>query len=221
MDKNNILVIAPHPDDEVLGCGGTIALHSKKGDQIYLVIVTKGYTPDWSEEQINYRPTEVKKATKILGIKETFFLDYPTVKLDTFPQKELNDKLFEIISKRLPDTVYIPHAGDLNKDHRLIHEAALVATRPLSHKVKRILSYETLSETEWGRSIKPFIPNVYVDISKTFEIKIDAFKAYEKSELKQPPHPRSIEIIEALAKKRGSEITVKYAEAFHLIREII
>lgn len=119
-----------------------------------------------------------------------------------------------------PDIVYLPHRGDLNKDHRLVFEAALVALRPVGRKIKKILSYEVLSESEWGQSIEPFLPNIYVDISETFKKKITAMKAY-KSELKQPPHPRSLEVIEVLAKKRGSEIKVGLAEAFMLIREVI
>ena len=215
-----ILIIAPHPDDEVLGCGGTVAKHSGRGDEVYLCIVTKAYTPDWSEEFLKNRTKEIEKSNKILGIKKTYFLNYPTVKLDTFPQKELNEVISKVVDEIKPDVAYIPHKGDLNKDHRLIFESSLVATRPVNHKVKRILSYEILSETEWGQSIEPFIPNVYVDVSEIFEKKIEAMKAYE-SELKQCPHPRSLEIIEALAKKRGSEVGVKFAEAFILIREMV
>lgn len=215
-----ILVIAPHPDDEVLGCGGTIAKHTMCNEEVCLCVVTKGYAPDWSEEFLKNRPKEIKKANKILGIKKTYFLDFPTVKLDTISQKELNEAISRVIKEVKPDVLYIPHKGDLNKDHRLIFEASLVAARPINCSVKKILSYETLSGTEWGQTIEPFIPNVYVDISKTFETKIKAMKAY-KSELKQYPHPRSLEVIEALAKKRGSEVGVKLAEAFVLIRQII
>lgn len=215
-----ILVIAPHPDDEVLGCGGTIAKHTKEGDEVYLCIVTKAYTPDWSEEFMKSRPKEIEKANKILGIKKTYFLDYPTVKLDTIPLKELIEAISKVVNEVKPEIVYIPHKGDINKDHRLVFEASLVAIRPINHKIRRILSYETLSETEWGRPLEPFIPNLYIDISETFEKKIGAMKAYE-SELRQYPHPRSLEIIEALAKKRGSEIGVNFAEAFMLVREII
>ena len=215
-----ILIIAPHPDDEVLGCGGIVAKHTKERDEVYLCIVTKAYHPDWSEEFLKNRPEEIEKSNEILGIKKTYFLDYPTVKLDTIPQKNLNEAISKVVNKVNPDIFYIPHKGDLNKDHRLVFESSLVATRPINQKVKRILSYETLSETEWGQSIEPFIPNVYVDISETFEKKIEAMKAYE-SELKQYPHPRSLEIVEALAKKRGSEVGVNFAEAFILIREIV
>ena len=217
--SHKILIIAPHPDDEVLGCGGTIAKYSKKGNEIYLCIVTKAYTPDWSEEFLKNRPKEIKKSNKILGIKKTYFLDFPTVKLDTIPQKELNSVILKVIQEVGPEVLYIPHEGDLNKDHRLVFEAALVAVRPTSRLVKRILSYETLSETEGGSVIKVFIPNVYEDIAETFNIKIEAMKYY-KSEIKEFPHPRSLEAIKVLAEKRGSESGIKFAEAFMLIREI-
>jgi len=216
-----ILVIATHPDDEVLGCGGTIAKHTKQGDETYLCIVTKGYTPDWSEEFLKKRKNEIEKANKILGIKKTFFLDFPTVKLDTIPQKELNDALSKIVDEVKPEIVYIPHKGDLNKDHRLVFEAVLVAVRPVSRcRIKKLLSYETLSETTWGSPIKDFTPNVYVDISGTLEKKIEAMKAYE-GEIKQYPHPRSLEMINILAKMRGSECGLDAAEAFMLIREVV
>ncbi len=221
----NILIIAPHPDDEVLGCGGTIAKHKKQGDKIYLCIVTRAYTPDWSEEFIKNRAEEIKKANKILGIKKTYFLNFPTVKLDTISQKKINDALIKIVKEIKPEIVYIPWGGDLNKDHRLVFEASLVATRPSTNSsVKKLLSYETLSETEWGTSLarnvnEVFIPNVYINISNTLKNKLKAMSCYQ-SELKKSPHPRSLEIIEALAKKRGSEAGLKFAEAFMLIREI-
>ncbi|MFH1956630.1 MAG: PIG-L deacetylase family protein [Patescibacteria group bacterium] len=209
-----ILVIAPHPDDEVLGCGGVIAKYSKQ-NRIYLCIVTKAYTPDWSEEFIENRRKEIKKSNRILGIKLTFFLDFPTVKLDTIPQKELNDGFAEVIKETKPDILYIPHKGDLNKDHRLVFESCLVASRPINHRIQKILSYETLS-----RTIDPFVPNVYEDISETLKDKISAMKAYS-SELRKHPHPRSLEMIEILAKKRGSEAGLRLAEAFMLVREVV
>jgi LmbE family N-acetylglucosaminyl deacetylase len=214
----NILIIAPHPDDEVLGCGGTIAKYKGKNDKIYLCIVTKAYTPDWSEEFLKNRPNEIAKSNKILGIHRTFFLDYPTVKLDTIPQKELNDSISKIIHTVKPQIVYIPFKGDLNKDHQIVCETSLVALRPHDHKVQKILSYEILSNTEWGGMPESFVPTVYVDITDTFTIKIEAMKAY-KSELRTFPHPRSLQGIEILARKRGSEAGVKYAEAYKLIRE--
>ena len=155
-----------------------------------------------------------------MGIKNIYFLDFLTVKLDSVPQKELIAKIYEVIKKVEPDVMYIPHIGDLNKDHRLVFEASLVAARPINNRIKKILSYETLSSTEWGAPIVPFVPNVYEEISSDdFEKKMKAMAVYE-SELKIFPHPRSPEAIEVLAKKRGTEAGLKLAEAFMLLREI-
>src|SRR3990172_107585 len=142
-----VLVIAPHPDDEVLGCGGTIEKHTKEGDEVYLCIVTKAYTPDWSEEFIKNRPKEIQKANDVLGIKKTFFLDLPTAKLDTIAQKQLNELIHKCINEVRPEIMYIPYEHDLHRDHRLVFEAFTVALRPMSNpSVRKILSYETLSE---------------------------------------------------------------------------
>ena len=217
-----ILVIAPHPDDEVLGCGGTIAKHASGGDEVYLCIVTKAYPPEWSEDEVRERKEEVLRANKILGIKKTYFLDLPTVKLDTIPQKELNDVITEVVNEVQPEVVYIPHKGDVVRDHQLVFDAAMVAVRPKPGSVvKKALCYETLSETEWAAPFpeNAFIPNVYVDISETLENKLRAMSEY-KSELKNLPHPRSLKAISNLAKLRGSTIGVEAAEAFMLVREI-
>ena len=215
----SILVIAPHPDDEILGCGGTLLKHTANSDTVCCVIVTKAYTPDWSEKFLHTREQEIKKAHAIMKIEKCYFLDLPTVKVDTIPQKQLNDALARIISEVKPEIVYTPSGVDLNKDHRLVHEAVLVATRPTHAPfVKRVLAYETVSETEWG--IAPFVPQVYVDISDVLTKKLGAMKAYA-SELRQYPHPRSLEGIEILAKKRGIEAGARACEAFSLIREII
>ena len=213
-----ILIIAPHPDDEVLGCGGTIKKHAKTGDEVYLCIVTKAYAPEWSDDFIKNREKEIAGANKSLDIKKTFFLDLPTVKLDTIPQKELNLKIGTIVSKIAPDILYIPYGGDLNHDHRLVFEACLVAVRPVGNKIKKILAYETPSETEWG--IKQFAPTVYADITETLDNKLKAMACYP-SELRQYPHPRSLEAITVLAKKRGTDVGLLVAEAFVLIREIL
>ena len=219
----NILVIAPHPDDEVLGVGGTIANHGKNGDEVHLCVVTRAYPPEWTEEVIGIKRQEVNEASGILGIKGTSFLDLPTVKLDTLPQKELNHAIARVVDAVKPDVVYLPHKGDLNRDHRLVFEAALVALRPLAgNTVSRILCYETLSETEWGipDAESVFIPNVYIDITNTLDTKLAALSAYA-SELKEYPHPRSLEMLKTLAQKRGSEVGIAAAEAFMLVREII
>jgi N-acetylglucosamine malate deacetylase 1 len=221
--KTKILIIAPHPDDEVLGCGGTIKKYSQKGDEVCLCIVTKAYAPDWSEKFLKKREKEIIKSKNVLGIKKIFYLGLPTVKLDTIPQKKLNDLIASCFKKCNPDLVFIPHGGDINKDHRLVFEAAMVATRPKPGlSVKKVLCYETLSETEWPISFSKkdiFIPNFYVDISKTIKVKLKAMACYE-TELKKYPHPRSLKAISILAQKRGTEAGLKMAEAFMLIREI-
>lgn len=219
-----ILIIAPHPDDEVLGCGGTILKHAKKGDEVFLCVMTKTYTPDWSEEDTKVKRKEVEKSNEILKIKKTYFLGYPTVKLDTVPQKELNDSIAKVVKEIKPDIVFIPFTGDLNRDHRIVSEATLVALRPtVNFSVKKIFSYETPSETEWAvhdtERKNAFVPNVYIDISDTLKTKLKAMSVY-KSELKKYPHPRSLKSLAILAKKRGSEVCLDSAEAFILIRDI-
>lgn len=213
-----ILVIAPHSDDEVLGCGGTIVKQVRQGNMVYLCIATKGYSPDWSLTFLRERKKEIKLASHILGIHNIFFLNLKTVQLDTYPQKKINEDLGKIVRRLKPEIVYVPFGGDLNRDHRIIFESALVALRPICLQTE-ILCYETLSETEWGVN-ELFRPNVYVDIGETINVKIEAMKAY-KSEIKPPPHPRSLENIRILAQKRGSEANLSFAEAFVLIRKIV
>jgi LmbE family N-acetylglucosaminyl deacetylase len=218
-----VLIIAAHPDDEVMGAGGTIAKHVRQKDETYLCIVTKAYAPDWSEEVIKEKRKEAIKASQILGIKKTYFCDLPTVMLDTLPQKELNKRISDVVIEIQPDVVYTTHKGDINSDHRLVFEATMVAVRPASeNSISRVLSYELLSATDWAPPFpdRAFVPNVYVDISKTLETKIKAMSVY-KTELRNYPHPRSIEAITILAKRRGMDIHVEAAEAFMLMREIV
>jgi LmbE family N-acetylglucosaminyl deacetylase len=217
-----ILILAPHPDDEVLGCGGTILKHTSRGDDAHLCIATRAYPPLWPEDELKTRKEEVLTVSKILGIGKTHFLDFPTAKLDTIPQKELVDTINHIINDVKPEVVYIPHKGDVNKDHRLIFEAASVAVRPKpGSEIKKVLAYETLSETEWSAPFpeNAFCPQLFVDISETLEVKLKAMQGY-RSELKEFPHPRSLEAISALARIRGTSIGVEAAEAFMIVREI-
>lgn len=209
-----ILVIAAHPDDEIIGVGGTILKHVAAGDDVFICIVTKGYEPEWSEKYIAEETKQQKEIDKILDIKRRFNLNLPTVKLNTIAYGELNKKITGIVDSINPDIVYTHFENDLNYDHTLVFRAAMVATRP--PKRIRVLCYETLSETEW--SDKAFQPNIWVNISKFIHKKIRAFKVY-KNEIKTYPHPRSPEGIRILAKKRGTEACIKYAEAFMLIRD--
>lgn len=219
----NILVIAPHADDEILGVGGTIARYVSEGNQIYVCIASRGYEPTFSNELVEKVLKEANNSHNLLGIKKTYYLNFPASMLEKSERNELNEKLFEVIKEVRPDIVFIPHFGDMQQDHKVIAKAAMVVLRPkYEHKVPIIYSYETLSETEWNipHAANTFIPNVYVDISNYMNAKLEAMKEYQ-SQLDIFPNPRSLEVLEALAKYRGSAIHVKAAEAFALIRQII
>ena len=217
-----VLVLAPHPDDEILGVGGTIARMAKTGHEVYVCVVTKGQEPLFSVQYVEQGRTECRKADAFLGVKETFFLDFPAVILETVPRYEFNEKIMDIVNKIQPDEVYIPHRGDMQIDHQMVVDAAMVALRPkYKHVIKRIYAYETLSETGWNipNVQNEFIPNVYVDISDQLEAKLNAMRIFE-SQLGEFPAARSIGALEALARFRGATVNVNAAEAFMLIREI-
>ena len=223
----NILVFAPHPDDEVLGCGGTIARHVAEGGSVFVCIVTRGKPPVYnhSKEILESTPhdlvEEIEAAHKVLGVKKTFYLQFPAVMLETVPRYELNNAISGLISDLKPDVIYVPHFGDMQKDHTITSEAVMVAARPKGdHVVRSVYSYEALSETEWNipRSSYAFMPNTFIDVTDFMGKKIEAMGCY-KSQLSSFPNPRSIEAMEALAKYRGSTMGAKAAEAFMLIRE--
>ncbi|MEK6947419.1 MAG: PIG-L deacetylase family protein [Nanoarchaeota archaeon] len=210
-----VLIIAAHPDDEVLGMGGTIKKLSKKKNEIQLCVVTEGATGQYSDKKmINVRRESCLKSSKILGISKVHFLDFPDMKLDSVPNLEINKKLEEIIKKFNPEIIYTTPKHDLNRDHKLVHESTLVVTRPTSSKVKQVYSYELP-----GFVNEPFAPNVYVNIVSEFEYKIKAFNCY-KTEIEKFPHPRSIESLENLAAYRGIESGTRKSEAFRLIKLI-
>ena len=209
-----ILVIAPHPDDEVLGMGGTIKKLSPKNN-ITLLIMTDGASAQYSDKKmIKVRKESCKKSSKILGISEIKFLNFQDMKLDSVPQLEINQEIEKIIKKIQPKIVFTSPKNDLNRDHDVTFNSTLVATRPSSSGVKKVFSYELPGYTK-----KPFSPNHYEDITKQFVHKIKAFKMY-KSEIMKFPHPRSIESIENLAVYRGIQAGIAKAESFELIRNI-
>lgn len=218
-----MLVIAPHPDDEMLGVGGTIIRNIAEGNEVYICIVTKGGPPLFPSDVVEKTRSEARTCHEAIGVKETIFLNYPSVKLEKENRYEINGKILEIIQRIRPDEAFIPHRGDMQLDHQIVVDASMVALRPkYTHKVKRIYAYETLSETGWNIPTvqNDFIPNVYVDISAYLSQKLQAVKIYQ-SQLSEFPNPRSIEAVEALAKYRGCSVNVKAAEAFMLIRQII
>lgn len=217
-----ILVIAPHPDDEILGCGGTIAKYVSNGDDVYVAIVTKGCAPLFSVEQVGTVRGECLKADKLLGIKETIFMDFPAAMIDNVPRYKFNEAFIQLIQRIRPDIVYIPHRGDMQLDHKMVVDAAMVALRPkYQHVVKKIYAYETLSETGWDvpNVTNEFIPNVYNDISKFIHKKIEAMQMF-KTQLSAYPAARSLKAVEALAIYRGATVNMNAAEAFSLVREL-
>lgn len=217
-----ILVIAPHADDEVLGVGGTIAKNIDKGALVYVCVVTKGVEPIFSEREVEQVREECKKAHRLLGIKKTFFLDFPAAMLETVPRYKLNKKILDVIQSLKPNEIYIPHRGDMQLDHKIVTDACMVALRPkYGYVVPKIYAYETLSETGWNipNVMNDFIPNVYEDVSQYIKKKMEALNLFQ-SQISAFPAARSIDAIEALARFRGATINVMAAEAFCLIREI-
>ena len=217
-----ILIIAPHPDDEILGCGGMMIRNIKEGNEVYVCIVTKGYPPLFNEERTAQNRQDTIACHKSIGVKETFFLDLPSTQLEKVERSEINGKILKVVRDLVPDEVYIPHWGDMQKDHQIVAEACMVAVRPkYLPQVKRVYSYETMSETAWNAPNvqNEFIPNVFLDITNSIEGKKKAL-AFFSLQVSEFPDARSSEAIEALAKYRGAQMNMIAAEAFMLIREL-
>lgn len=216
------MVLATHPDDEVLGCGGVIARHIAGGDAVSVVVVTRGDPAVFSEAFVENVRQEFRAAMDVLGVTDFHFLDFPAPKLDVVAGHELADGIGKVIRQVGADTVYLPHRGDIHADHQAVFQATLVAARPINNcPVRRLLCYETLSETEWAAPFgdDAFIPNLFVNIADYLPRKLEAMACY-RSQLYEFPHPRSATTIEALARFRGATAGLPAAEAFMLIREI-
>ena len=219
----SVLVIAPHPDDEVLGCGGTIAKNVENGEEVFVVVVTKGCEPLFHQDSVEKVREECKAADALLGVRKTIFLDFPAAMLEDVPRYKLNDALVDVIQGIKPSTVFIPHRGDMQLDHKMITDASMVALRPkYNHTVSKIYQYETLSETGWDvpNVTNAFIPTAYSDITGFLNLKLDAMKQFS-TQIASYPNPRSVEAIKALAMYRGSNVGLSAAEAFELVREIV
>ena len=235
----NVLVIAAHPDDEVLGMGGTLKKLSKNGDKLKIVIMATGISGRRSINYINsstYKVNEKtkkimrkqikklrvdsKKAAKILGINDIEFMDFPDNEMDIISNLEITKKIEEKITKFKPRVVYTHSPFDINVDHRVLYNATLTATRPLADSsVKQVISFEVPSSTEWFFPSK-FSPTIFVNIEKELKAKLNALAAY-KDEVRKFPHPRSREGIEIIAKRWGTVSGFKAAEAFYLVRQLI
>lgn len=216
-----IVIVAPHPDDEVFGCGGTIPIYIKAGHEVHVLIVTKG-DDLFDPHLIEMGRKEALQAHALLGVKTTRFADLPAIKLDTVPQHEINDLLWDYFQQMRPDILFLPFPGDVNRDHQIVHACAMVAARPISVKTRGIYCYEALSSTNWNSPgmFPAFTPNCFVDVSETIDLKIEAAKIYA-SQLKKSPHERSVESIMALSRYRGGFVNISHAEAFMCVRQIL
>jgi len=221
-----ILVVAAHPDDEILGVGATIAKRVAQGDIAYALILGEGQSSRWDTREcadnaiINDLHKNTWQAAKKIGYTDVYFENLPDNRFDSVDLLDVIKKVEKYIQDVKPDVVYTHHAGDLNVDHRITFEAVITATRPIGeYSVKEIYAFETVSSTEWnfGQKEQGFHPNFFSDIEQYLEIKCEAMKEY-KTELCEFPHPRSLEMLQVTAKKWGSTVGKREVEAFEIIR---
>lgn len=216
-----VLVIAAHVEDEVLGCGGAIVRHVAEGDTVHAIFMTGGVTlrAKTTPGGIERHLAAAKKAHKILGLHRVEFLDLPVNSMDSISLLKIVQALELLIQSFSPTLIYTHHYGDLNADHRLTHQAVITACRPMpDNVVKEILSFEIFPCTDWAsQTQEPFVPNVFVDISRFFNAKLEALQAYQ-SVINSTPCSRTVAHSEYLARHRGYTVGVAAAEAFFLVR---
>lgn len=219
-----VLIIAVHPDDETLGCGGTILKHKAKGDQVHWLIISKAHQKITSIPNIvDLQKEYIKKAARKYGFDSYTQLDFNTTDLDQYPRGELVSAIAKSINNIQPQYLYFNHFADVHSDHRVAFDAIYSCTKNFRCPfIEKILLFEVLSETEFAPAIRnnAFVPNVFNDITPYIEKKIEIMQLYA-TELMEEPHPRAISSIKALARYRGSRIGIEFAEAFQLILEII
>ncbi len=225
---SKILVVAAHPDDEILGVGATIAKHVKNGDEAYAVILGEGQTSrtDKREETdqsvVAALHEDSVKSAKIIGYKEIYFENFPDNRFDQVDLLDVVKAVEKYVKKIKPDVIYTHHGGDLNVDHQYTYKAVLTGTRPVgAYPVKEIYCFETFSSTEWNFAYgdNTFRPDTFVNVEDTFKQKLDAMACY-KSELGEFPHPRSLENLEICAKRWGGVTGLNLVEAFETVRVI-
>lgn len=224
--SKKILIVAAHPDDEVLGCFGTVSKLIKEGYEAYTLILGEGKTSrldtrkiEENKEQLEILNDEIKKANDIIGIKKCFVYDFPDNRFDSVDLLDIIKVISKIKEEIKPDIIFTHYENDLNIDHKITYQAVITATRPIENEsVKEIYSFEILSSTEWQYPIS-FSPDVFFDIQDTIELKLNAMQCY-KSELCLYPHPRSLEGIELNAKYNGMRVGKNYVEAFKSVRVI-
>lgn len=217
-----VLVVCAHPDDEVLGMGGTIALHARDGDEVRIVCVTDGSSSQYpdDDELRGRKYEEAKRAAAILGVAEYVHLDLPDMRLDTIPHVEINRVVEEHVRTLRPTVVYATHP-DVNLDHRAIFDSVAVAARPIpGQSVRRFLTFAPTSSTEWTPpGMNWFVPSWFVDVTTTFEQKLEAFACFE-TERREYPHPRNDRALRAHAEFYGATVGCEYAEPFVLVRNV-
>lgn len=219
--EKKTLVIAPHPDDEVLGVGGTLLRRKAEGAKVAWLIVTCMSTKNgWNEEKVRQRADEIQQVTALFHFDEVFELKFPTTRLDQIPMSDLVAAVSGVFTSFVPEEVFVPHPSDVHTDHRIAFDAVASCTKWFRHpSVKRVLAYETLSETDFGLGTdQSFRPNVFINIAPFLDVKLKAIDIYA-SELGAFPFPRSHEAIRALATLRGAASGFEAAEAFELLRE--
>ncbi len=217
--KNKVLVIAVHPDDETLGCSGTLLKHKKNNDEIHWLICTE---TNPNEDFYHVREKEIDKVSLMYSFNSVSKLRLKTMQIDEYSMSDIILRISNVINKIKPNIIYLPFKGDVHSDHRKIFEASYACTKSFrSPFIKKIYMVETLSETEFSLSTpdSSFIPNVFVDISEFLEEKLEIMKIY-KNEISKHPFPRSLKNIEALATFRGATAGCRYAESFMLLKEI-
>ena len=225
---NSVLVVAAHPDDEILGCGGTMTRLAREGHEVRIAILAEGmssryaHREDADQRQLQHLHSQAQKAADKVGAKELVLCKLPDNRLDTVPLLEVVKLVEELIARFRPEIIYTHHSGDLNADHGVVHRAVLTATRPAAGQaVREIYAFEVPSSTEWAfqRWEPVFRPNMFVDIAETLETKIEALACYD-TETRKFPHPRSAEALRAIATRWGSVAGLQAAEAFELIRSV-
>jgi LmbE family N-acetylglucosaminyl deacetylase len=218
----NVLILAAHPDDELLGVGGTAAVHAERGDRVTLAVMCEGISMRYDDARHAVVRDQLRKAADILGVESIHVGDLPDQKLDTLPLSDVIGHVERLVATFAPETIYGHFGGDVNRDHQVLAEALLVAARPYSAPgVREILMFETPSSTEWASpTVLPvFQPTVFVDISTTLERKIEAFLSYE-AEVRAWPHPRSAEALRDRARYWGSLVNRTAAEPFVQVRSL-
>lgn len=218
-----VLVIAPHPDDETLGAGGTLLRHKADGEDIHWLIVTAiSAELGFDRASIDSRLLEIESVSLAYGFSSVHALGLPTTRLDTMPLGDIIVGIAKVVQDVKPETVYLPFPGDAHTDHRITFDAAMACTKPFRYpSIRRVAAMEIISETNFGLNpaSMSFQPTLFVDISETLDKKIEIMGLYE-GEMGTPPFPRSERTIRALAHLRGDQANQEAAEAFHLLKEI-